>query len=147
LHVMLTPMERSRSTKSWFVRALRKVSNQSEEALEFPKNVRDLARLGGLSLLTLPERFSTNELVIPTCFAATGNYIIEHGEDIQNQAITASLTYSRARLARHLPYTRPVTNCRRPIRPLSPTDPSARRLAFEDRSFESRGHSSNACST
>jgi len=89
-------MERPRSSKSWFVRALRKVSNQSEEALEFPKNVRDLARLGGLSLLTLPERVSTNELIIPTCFAATGNYIIEHGTGVQSHLVTALLMRSRS---------------------------------------------------
>ncbi len=39
------------------------------------KNLDDISRLGGISIFVLPTEFSPFALAIPTCLAATGNYI------------------------------------------------------------------------
>lgn len=44
------------------------------------KSLEDIARLGGISLLSLPSDFSPCALAVPTCLAATGNYIALHCE-------------------------------------------------------------------
>lgn len=44
------------------------------------KSLREIHRLGGISLLHLPPAFKASNLLIPTCLAATGNYLVEHGK-------------------------------------------------------------------
>ena len=45
-----------------------------------PKSLDQLCRLGGLSILYLPPKLTAVPLEVPTCIAATGNYLVQHGE-------------------------------------------------------------------
>lgn len=42
-------------------------------------SLEDICRLSGLSLIHLPPAFRATSLIIPTCLAATGNHLVEHG--------------------------------------------------------------------
>ncbi|EGE81012.1 hypothetical protein RJZ56_001205 [Blastomyces dermatitidis] len=43
------------------------------------KGLEELARLGGLSYLDLPEGYGPRKLALPTCFASTMGYLLENG--------------------------------------------------------------------
>ncbi|POS85617.1 hypothetical protein EPUL_001250 [Erysiphe pulchra] len=43
------------------------------------KNLQELGRLCGFSLLYLPTEYSPGSLLIPTCFRALAHYLVEHG--------------------------------------------------------------------
>jgi hypothetical protein len=46
-------------------------------------NVHDLTRIGGVSVLALPQEYSPCDLVIPTRFAATAQYLIDAGVEVR----------------------------------------------------------------
>lgn len=43
------------------------------------KDLQELARLCGQSLLYLPTEYAAGSLSVPTCFRATAQYLIQHG--------------------------------------------------------------------
>jgi len=43
------------------------------------KDLQELARLCGSSLLYLPPEYATGSLAVPTCFRATAQYLVQHG--------------------------------------------------------------------
>jgi hypothetical protein len=44
------------------------------------KDLQELVRLCGLSLLYLPTEYAASSLAVPTCFRATAQYLVQHGE-------------------------------------------------------------------
>jgi hypothetical protein len=44
------------------------------------KDLQELVRLCGLSLLYLPTEYAAASLAVPTCFRATAQYLVQHGE-------------------------------------------------------------------
>ena len=44
------------------------------------EDLQNLGRLCGKSLLYLPAEYAPGSLVLPTCFRATGQYLIQHGK-------------------------------------------------------------------
>ncbi|KAH8599822.1 hypothetical protein B0O99DRAFT_610278 [Bisporella sp. PMI_857] len=43
------------------------------------KNLQDLVRLCGSSLLYLPVEYATHSLSLPTCFRATAQFLVQYG--------------------------------------------------------------------
>ncbi|KAF1986451.1 hypothetical protein K402DRAFT_332867, partial [Aulographum hederae CBS 113979] len=75
-------MERSRSVKStWLSRLLKRPSERapSDQLLPFAESIQELARIGGVSSVNLPTDLAVPGILIPTCLAATANYLIAHG--------------------------------------------------------------------
>ncbi|OJD14660.1 hypothetical protein AJ78_05013 [Emergomyces pasteurianus Ep9510] len=48
------------------------------------KSLEDLARLGGLGYLNLPEGYGPRTLVLPICFASAMRYLLEHGTGVDD---------------------------------------------------------------
>jgi hypothetical protein len=46
------------------------------------KDLQDLVRLCGSSILYLPAEYCSGSLTVPTCFRATAQYLVQHGESI-----------------------------------------------------------------
>lgn len=44
------------------------------------KDLQELVRLCGLSLIYLPAEYAPGSLAVPTCFRATAQYLIQHGK-------------------------------------------------------------------
>jgi hypothetical protein len=44
------------------------------------KDLQELVRLCGSSLLYLPAEYATGSLVVPTCFRAAAQYLVQHGQ-------------------------------------------------------------------
>ena len=44
------------------------------------KDLQELVRLCGLSLLYLPTEYAAGSLALPTCFRATAQYLVQHGK-------------------------------------------------------------------
>ena len=44
------------------------------------KDVQELVRLCGSSLLYLPTEYAPGSLAVPTCLRATAQYLVQHGE-------------------------------------------------------------------
>lgn len=44
------------------------------------KDLQELVRLCGSSLLYLPTEYAAGSLAVPTCFRATAQYLVQHGE-------------------------------------------------------------------
>jgi hypothetical protein len=44
------------------------------------KDLQELVRLCGSSLLYLPAEYATGSLAVPTCFRATAQYLVQYGE-------------------------------------------------------------------
>ena len=42
------------------------------------RSLGDISRLGGISMFVLPPKFSPWALAVPTCLAATGNYVVQN---------------------------------------------------------------------
>ena len=42
------------------------------------RSLDDMSRLGGISMFVLPPKFSPWPLAVPTCLAATGNYVVQN---------------------------------------------------------------------
>ncbi len=76
------------SAKNWLARKiLRKTALSKKKSvldisvgtvaagLAVPRTLDDIVRLGGISVFALPRQFSPRALMIPTCLAATGNYV------------------------------------------------------------------------
>ncbi|KAG5300761.1 hypothetical protein I7I48_00558 [Histoplasma ohiense] len=66
-------------------RALRRIQTFANLPVQYHigelrgKRLQDLARLGGLSYLNLPEGYGPRNLALPTCFASTMGYLLENG--------------------------------------------------------------------
>ncbi|EDN05918.1 predicted protein [Histoplasma mississippiense (nom. inval.)] len=66
-------------------RALRRIQTFANLPVQYHigelrgKGLQDLARLGGLSYLNLPEGYGPRNLALPTCFASTMGYLLENG--------------------------------------------------------------------
>lgn len=69
----LTKHARSRRSISDFSVRLKKKSGLQD------KDLQDLVRLCGVSLLYLPSDFAVGSLSLPTCFRATAQYLVQHG--------------------------------------------------------------------
>ena len=44
------------------------------------KDLQELVRLCGSSLLYLPTEYAAGSLAVPTCFRATAQYLVQHGK-------------------------------------------------------------------
>lgn len=44
------------------------------------KDLQELVRLCGSSLLYLPSEYAVGSLAVPTCFRATAQYLVQHGK-------------------------------------------------------------------
>lgn len=44
------------------------------------KDLQELVRLCGLSLLYLPTEYAAGSLGVPTCFRATAQFLVQHGK-------------------------------------------------------------------
>lgn len=44
------------------------------------KDLQELVRLCGSSLLYLPAEYAAGSLTVPTCFRATAQYLVQHGQ-------------------------------------------------------------------
>jgi len=44
------------------------------------KDLQELVRLCGSSLLYLPAEYAAGSMSVPTCFRATAQYLVQHGE-------------------------------------------------------------------
>lgn len=66
-------------------RVLRRIKTIANLAVQYPigelkgKSLEDLARLGGLGYLNLPEGYGPRTLALPICFASAMGYLLEHG--------------------------------------------------------------------
>jgi hypothetical protein len=53
------------------------------------KDLLELVRLCGASLLYLPAEYATGTLAVPTCFRATAQYLVRHGKIYSNSENTS----------------------------------------------------------
>ncbi|KAF2397644.1 hypothetical protein EJ06DRAFT_129961 [Trichodelitschia bisporula] len=74
------PIMRNRGPRGLFARFFVK---PYEQAVQNYGDIHELARLGGVSTLTLPDEYTVTELVIPTRFAATAQFLADYGGDVQ----------------------------------------------------------------
>ena len=56
-----------------------RMKNARKDTLK-DKDLQELVRLCGLSLLYLPAEYAPGSLAVPTCFRATAQYLIQHGK-------------------------------------------------------------------
>ena len=57
-----------------------KISDGERRNILKDKSLEEMSRLGGLGILTLPPAYAVDKLTLPTCLAAIGNYLLQHGE-------------------------------------------------------------------
>jgi len=69
------------------VRHKRSVSDLAMHIVQLPKrdslkdeDLQSLVRLCGKSMLYLPSEYAASSLILPTCFRATAQYLVQHGE-------------------------------------------------------------------
>lgn len=91
------------------------------EPIQVYGSVHNLARVGGVSILSIPKEYAPCDLVIPTRFAATGQFLVNSGtssicfDTVKHQEIfaprfTCADEMSRMRRPRFIPYSRSDKN-------------------------------------
>ena len=74
------------------------MSEDSHKNILKGKNLEEVSRLGGLSVLTLPPDFAVDKLTLPTCLSATATYLYQHGESSSLSGKVPELTQRTRRL-------------------------------------------------
>lgn len=77
--------ERAPSQQSRSMQRSRSVSNLAQHLMHGSKepsrslSLQTIVRLSGKSLLYLPPEYACNSLLLPTCFRATAQYLVQNG--------------------------------------------------------------------
>lgn len=82
------------------------------------KDLQELVRLCGSSLLYLPSEYAVASLAVPTCFRATAQYLVQHGKHHCSLLIQLQLRVSSSHSWRHFSHTRLPWYCCPFVQPL-----------------------------
>ncbi|KAK4179182.1 putative Rho-GTPase-activating protein [Triangularia setosa] len=80
---MTTATDRDEERGKRVVKHKRSVSDLAMHLVNGDEDLQSLVRLCGKSLLYLPSEYAAGSLVLPTCFRATAQYLVQHAVDTQ----------------------------------------------------------------